>query len=108
MSGCNHDKCLRDGCPSCCYCQRDLQVKGECGANEQDVSALIKQIQMRDVEIATFSSRIRSLEGALIQIECGGEQVDVDTVVHFDAEDMQRIAARALWPHALETKGDAK
>jgi hypothetical protein len=24
MSGCNHEKCIRDGCKNCCYCGSDL------------------------------------------------------------------------------------
>lgn len=24
MSGCNHEKCLRDGCKECCYCGHEL------------------------------------------------------------------------------------
>jgi hypothetical protein len=24
MSNCNHDKCLRDGCVSCCYCGKEM------------------------------------------------------------------------------------
>lgn len=29
MSGCNHEKCLRDGCERCCYCSRELIPKPE-------------------------------------------------------------------------------
>lgn len=27
MSGCDHNKCLRDGCQTCCYCEEPLREK---------------------------------------------------------------------------------
>jgi hypothetical protein len=35
MSGCNHEKCLRDKCKFCCYCSTPIEVSVEVSDTER-------------------------------------------------------------------------
>ena len=64
MSGCNHDKCLRDGCSSCCYCNSELRQK----TTKEFIEQVRKNAELGQI-ICSWDDVLRLVQTTLWQSE---------------------------------------